>query len=207
MKPPFSFAIFGLLLVFGTAASTLAQYPSFSASPFTFDPDGVGGVSAKWLKGIGEPDYNCRTNFGLRLEKSFPAFISAGVELKGLAGYVVDGSESIGFDYKTDATTNCSGGSPRFNIEFTRPDGTAGLSFVGGCGSSVNVPSLQSPGWTRVTAGLSPQDAGGVPSGSVIRSVVLMVDEPGRYVLDNVMFRYVYADKQDASGQAPTCPF
>jgi hypothetical protein len=44
-----------------------------------------------------------------------------------------------------------------------------------------------------------------VPVGAVIESVVLLVDEPGQYTLDNVRFKKQFADKPGASGPLPNC--
>jgi hypothetical protein len=54
------------------------------------------------------------------------------------------------------------------------------------------------------------QDAGQafpiVPVGAVLQSVVLIVDDPGKYTLDNINFRDQIATKQGSSSTTSGCP-
>src|SRR5215213_5322340 len=81
------------LLLMGSSTGFAAKKFKFNASDtFVFDPFGVGGGFAQWLDGIGEGDSpNCRTNFGLLLQKSpsTETVLAAGTELEGLSGAVV----------------------------------------------------------------------------------------------------------------------
>ncbi len=181
----------------------MAQDPVFNATrTFLFDPDNNGGVSADWIDGIGERDFNGRTNFGLRLEK-VDAPDSAGVILRGLRNVVVQTGDLLGFDYLIGSP--CMGGSPRFNVDYTLADGTPGFSFVGGCGNDNEQTPTSTPGWTRVRFGL--QDPGEafpiIPAGATIESISLIVDELGQYNLDNIRFRNEVADRPGRSNTVP----
>ena len=203
------------LFVFATAMVGFAQSPNFTASrTFQFDPDNTGGAVAYWKNGIGETDLNCNTKFGLELEKNVPLTenVSAGAVLNGLKGVVVLAGDTLGYDIKN--TSPCGAGAPRFNVYWTAPDGSPHsstlFSFVGGCANDpTRSPSPQDPAnWTRVKFELqNPAEAFPViPPGASLQLVVLIVDEPGKYTLDNIEFRNQYADKPGSSGPAPSCP-
>jgi len=189
--------------------SAFAQNASFSASrTFEFDPDRTGGAVAAWTKGIGLADANGNTNFGLQLEKNVPtsAFVSAGAVLEGLKGVVVAAGDTMGYDM-TNASPR-GGGAPRFNVSWTL-NGTSGISFVGGAANATQTPACQNiAGWTRFRMDLqNPAQAFPiVPVGAVIQSVVLLVDEQGKYTLDNINFRDQIATKQGASSTSTGCP-
>ena len=209
MKRTIFLVAFATVFVFATAIAAYAQNPSFNASrTFEFDPDKTGGAVANWKNGIGETDSNCKTNFGLQLEKNVATSenVAAGAVLNSLKGVVVLAGDTMGYDIKNGSP--CGGGSPRFNVSYTLPDGSSGFSFVGGCANGTKVTSPQNPNWTRVTFDLqNPAQAFPVvPAGSTLQSVVLIVDEQGKYTLDNIQFRGQYADKPGNSGVAPTCP-
>jgi hypothetical protein len=99
----------------------------------------------------------------------------------------------MGYDLKDNSP--CGAGAPRFNVQ--QADGS--FHFVGGCSNGTRV-SLGN-GWSRVT--FDPQDptdsfpvlTPGVP----VESVVLIVDEPGGYTLDNIQINGMYADKPGSS--------
>lgn len=188
--------------------SAFAQNASFTASrTFEFDPDRIGGAVANWAKGIGLPDANGNTNFGLQLEKNVPtsAFVSAGAVLEGLKGVVVGAGDTMGYDMTN--TSPRQAGSPRFNVSWTM-NGTSGFSFVGGSANATQTTSCQNPSWTTFRMNL--QDPGQafpiVPVGAVIQSVVLIVDDQGKYTLDNINFRNQIATKQGSSSPSTGCP-
>jgi hypothetical protein len=187
--------------------SAFAQNATFSASrTFEFDPDRTGGAVAAWTKGIGLPDANGNTNFGLQLEKNalLTAVVSAGAVLEGLKGVVVNANDTMGYDM-TNASPR-EAGSPRFNVSWTL-NGTSGFSFVGGAANATQTPACQNPtGWTRFRMNLQTQAFPPVPVGAVIQSVVLIVDDPGKYTLDNINFRDQIATKQGASSTSTGCP-
>jgi hypothetical protein len=209
MKKSLILTTFATMFVLATAIAGFAQNPNFTASrTFEFDPDKTGGAVAGWKKGIGETDANCQTDFGLQLEKNVPTseIVSAGDVLNGLKGVVVQAGDTLGYDIKNGSP--CLAGSPRFNVSYTLPDGSSGFSFVGGCANGTQIVSPQNPNWKRVTFGLqNPLQAFTViPPGATLQSVVLIVDDQGKYTLDNIQFRQQYADKPGSSGPAPVCP-
>jgi len=206
MKRTSALAFLTFVLIVAASLTASAQRPNFNLALFVDDPDETAGGISKWLKGAGEADASCRTNFGLRLEKGVPtgAFLSAEAHLKGLAGYMINGGETIGYDISDKSP--CTAGSPRFNVKYTLPDGTPGLSFTGGCTDQTKMPIPGTLGWTRVTSNLQDQAAPPIPVGATIQSVILMVDETGKYTLDNIYFGGVYVDKPDSAVlAAPAC--
>ncbi|MFL6590217.1 MAG: hypothetical protein ACJ8M4_08595 [Chthoniobacterales bacterium] len=192
---------------FAVAASALAQSASFSASrTFEFDPDKVGGAVASWSKGIGLPDGSGNTNFGLQLEKNVPTdvVVSAGAVLNGLKGTVVAVGDTMGYDMTN--TSPRQAGSPRFNVSWIL-NGVSGFSFVGGSSNATPAPSCQDPvNWTRFRMNLQTQAFPAVPAGAVLQSVVLIVDDQGKYTLDNITFRDQVAGKPGASVSSTGCP-
>jgi hypothetical protein len=178
-------------------AIALAESASFNASrTFEFDPDKTKCPVAYWKNGIGEADSPGNTSFGLQLEKNCPLATnaSAGAVLNGIRGTVIAPGPSMGYDIKD--TSPCGAGAPRFNVQ--QADGT--FHFVGGCANGTKTPA-DTPGWTRVT--FDPNNPGqsfpvltpGVP----VESVVLIVDEPGQYTLDNIQINGLIADKPGAA--------
>ena len=217
MKKLLFLMAFATVFAFATAIAGYAQSPNFNASrTFQFDPDNTGGAVAYWKNGIGETDANCKTNFGLELEKNAALSdnVSAGAVLNGLKGVVVLAGDTLGYDLKNGSP--CEAGSPRFNVSWTAPDGSnhhssvGFFSFVGGCSNGGGgTPSPQDPlNWRRLVFDLqNPAQAFPVvPAGAALQSVVLIVDDPGKYTLDNIEFRLQYADKPGSSGAAPSCP-
>lgn len=179
---------------------------NFNASrTFEFDPDHTGCPSARWSKRSGEEDSNCKTKFGLVLEKNCETatFASAGAVLNNIKGAQVQCGPTFGYDIKDGSS--CEAGSPRFNVSYTTPANTSGFSFVGGCANGTKV-SLGN-GWARVT--FDPCSASQafpvIPAGSTITSVVLIVDDQGSYTLDNIQVNGVYADKPGSAGALPSC--
>ena len=197
-----------LLAVVALAISGIvfADAGHFNASrTFEFDPEHTGCPSAQWSNGIGEPDSNCRTSFGLLLVKDCPleTVASAGAVLNNINGLTAECGTTLGFDIKDDSP--CGAGAPRFNIHWTDPGGNTGFSFAGGCANGTKSPLGN--GWTRVT--IDPCNAGqtfpAIPEGSTYNSIVLIVDEPGTYTVDNIQVNGAYADKPGSAGALPSC--
>jgi hypothetical protein len=211
MKIKFTLVIFTIALIFVSSSTAFAAKKfKFNASDtFVFDPFNVGGGFAQWLDGIGLGDSpNCRTNYGLLLQKtpSTETFLAVGTELEGLSGAVVTEDDTLGYDIRNDSP--CLAGSPRFNVTYTLPDGTEGFSFVGGCANGTITTSPQDPNWSRVTFDLQTQAFPAIPVGSVIESVILIVDDQGSYTVDNIQFRDWYFDKPGSNpGPEPRCSF
>ena len=180
-------------------AIAFAASNSYNASrTFEFDPDHTGCSVAYWKNGIGEADSNGNgnSNFGLELEKNCSVTVnaSAGAVLNGISGTVIAPGPSLGYDPKD--TSPCGAGAPRFNVQQT--DGT--FHFVGGCANGTKTPA-STAGWTTVTfdpnnpAQAFPPLTPGVP----VASVVLIVDEPGQYTLDNIQVNGLVAGKPGAA--------
>jgi hypothetical protein len=211
MKIKFTLVVLtAVFLLLSVSTAVAAKKYKFNASDtFIFDPDGIGGGFAAWLDGIGEGDSpNCRSNFGLLLQKSSATetVLAVGVELQGLSGAVVTDDDTLGYDIRSGSP--CLAGSPRFNVSYTLPDGSDGFSFVGGCLNGTITTSPQNPNWSRVTFDLQTQAFPSIPVGSTIESVVLLVDDQGSYTLDNIQFRDLYFDKPGNNpGNAPNCSF
>ena len=185
MKNIFKSAIFLIVAMLAGSSAAAGQSAAFTAIPFVDDELGVGGGNAKWSGNIGVADAVSTTKYGLRFEKTAPLeqLVAAGVVLKGLEGQAIFPGDTLGFDIKIDSP--CRGGSPRFNVSYTVGE-RAGLAFLG-CSEGITA-ATPDPLWQRVTLSLQ------LPEGAVIESVVLMVDEPGRYVVDNIAFLDLVAD-------------
>jgi hypothetical protein len=202
--------MFSVMVIFisATFSVTFAQKVNFNASRAkVFDPEATGGGFADWIDEIGETDSTCQTKFGALLQKnvSTNTFVSADVELKGLKGVSVTKGETLGFDIRNDSP--CTAGSPRFNVSYTLANGASGFSFVGGCSGETKVQNPQNLSWSRVTLDLQKQAVPAIPSGAVLKSVFLTVDEEGTYNIDNIMFRGLYADKPGNAGVEAACSF
>jgi len=183
------------------AASAFAQNAKFTASrTFEFDPDKSGTAVAYWDRNAGETDASANTRFGLRLEKNAPLNqnVSVGAVLDGLKGVTVLAGDTMAYDMKDDSGPPQDG--PRFNVSYTLPDGTSGFSFVGGSANATKTAG-QEAGWSRYTLNL--QNPGQafpvVPAGAVLESVVFIIDNPGKYVIDNISFRNQTAGKPGSS--------
>lgn len=183
-------------LLAAAAGPVHAQSDNFNASrTFEFDPDRTGCAVANWDNRIGLPDNPGNTNFGLRLEKNCATSVnaSAGAVLNGVKGTIVQAGPSMGYDITN--TSPCGAGAPRFNVR--QADGS--FHFVGGCANGTKVPIAT--GWTRVTFDpYSPAQAfPPLVLGSPVVSITLIVDEEGKYVLDNIQLNGAYAQKPGAA--------
>jgi hypothetical protein len=183
------------------ATSAFAQNAKFTASrTFEFDPDKSGTAVAYWDRTAGETDASSNTRFGLRLEKNAPinANVAVGCVLDSLKGVVVLAGDTMAYDMKDDSGPPQDG--PRFNVSYTLPDGTSGFSFVGGSANATKTAG-QEAGWSRYTLNLqNPAQAFPVvPAGAVLESVVFLVDNPGKYLIDNIGFRNQIAGKPGTS--------
>lgn len=174
-------------------------------------------VTAAWLRGMGLPDNGGANNSsdadpanapnkgnvrrGLLLSKNGQSEIcsAAGARITNVRGLVVGTDFALGFDYRNGG--HCGGGAPRFNVVARHPDGTDVFHFIGGCANDVGpIPAPQDPAeWTRVRFDASDPNSGvaGIPVGSTIRSITLILDEGtdtanndtqgvGLAVLDNI---------------------
>jgi len=196
-----------ILLMSSAPVFAVKKFKVDASDTFVFDPSQVGGGLAQWIDGIGEGDRpNCRSNFGLLLEKNVPTaeVVAVGAVLQDIEGAVVTDEDTLGYDIRNDSP--CLAGSPRFNVNYTLPDGTEGFSLVGGCANGTITTSPQDANWNRVTFDLQSQAFPAIPVGSVIESVVLIVDDQGSYTLDNIQFRDLYFDGSGKkAGNEPHC--
>lgn len=183
------------------ATTAFAQNAKFTASrTFEYDPDKTGAAVAYWDRNAGEADASGNTRFGLRLEKNavITVNVSVGCVLDGLKGVTVLAGDTLAYDMKDDSGPPQDG--PRFNVSYTLPDGTSGFSFVGGSNNATKTNGQES-GWHRYTLDLqtSPQANPPIPPGSVLESVVFLVDNQGKYLIDNIGFRNQVAGKPGTS--------
>jgi len=183
------------------SASAFAQNAKFTASrTFEYDPDKSGTAVAYWDRNAGETDASGNTKFGLRLEKNAPlnANVAIGAVLDGLKGVTVLAGDTMSYDMKDDSGPPQDG--PRFNVSYTLPDGSSGFSFVGGSNNATKTAG-QEAGWHRYTLNLqNPAQAFPVvPAGATLDSVVFIVDNPGKYLIDNIGFRNGVAGKPGSS--------
>jgi hypothetical protein len=89
-----------------STAFAAKKYKFNASDTFIFDPFNVGGGFAQWLDGIGEGDSpNCRTSFGLLLQKSpsTETVLAVGTVLEGLSGAVVTEDDTLGYDIRNDS--------------------------------------------------------------------------------------------------------
>ena len=73
----------------------------------------------------------------------------------------------------------------------------------------ISSPACQDPvHWSRFRMNLQNPSSTFpiVPVGAVLQSVTLLVDEPGKYTLDNINFRDQVATKQGNSTKSTGCP-
>jgi hypothetical protein len=201
--------LLALLLMASSTTLAVKKFKFNASNTFVYDPFGTSTGFAQWLDGIGEGDSpNCRTDYGLLLQKNAPTMtvLAVGTELQNLSGAVVTDEDTLGYDIRNDSP--CLAGSPRFNVSYTLPDGTEGFSFVGGCLNGTITTSPQNLSWRRVTFDLQTQAFPAIPVGSVIESVVLIADDQGTYNVDNIQFRDLYFDKPgNFPGNDPRCSF
>lgn len=175
-------SLIGSILALSAAAAFAGS--GFIATPFSFDPDHTGDISAAWSPSIGEPDAN---GFGLLLQKNGPTTdnSAAGASIKGVSGITLT---ELGFDYKNGG--HCGAGAPRFNVQ-----ASDGFHFLGGCSNGTPMPA-PAAGWTRVRIDPSnpAQAFPPIASGATIVSISLIFDEgtdtgpdfTGAVILDNI---------------------
>lgn len=198
MRKVFLFALFALLAMPAVAQAVPSNNPDFNFSrTFEFDPDNTGCPEAQWVNGEGRADSKGSTNFGLVLAKN------CGLTVNAAAGAVANSIRGtsptlLGFDLRDDSP--CGAGSPRFNL--LTEQGT--FHFVGGCANGLEDATSLGDGWTRYRFQLNdPTDSFPiVPPGSTIAELVIIVDEPGNYHIDNIRVNGACAEKP---GQSRPC--
>jgi hypothetical protein len=202
-------AAFGLLLAAAfvapiSASADPSNNPDFNFSrTFEFDPGNTGCAEAQWVNGLGLPDKKGQSRFGLVLEKNCPTPtpVSAGAVANSIRG---TSATEVGYDMEDNSP--CGAGSPRFNL--TTEQGTS--HFIGGCSNADPEDRTElGNGWTRYRFQLDDADDAfpPVPPGSTIASLVLIVDEEGSYLLDNIaVVNDAGALCAQKPGQSNPCP-
>ena len=159
------------LLIAGVVATALVVTASASAVlvPGVFDPGSTGCVEATFVK-------QTRT---LHLEKNCPTATNAaaGAEITGVSGQPFQSAFTLA------SSTQCQGGSPRFNVVTT-----AGLFFLG-CNNVT--PTTNANGTATYTFTAATLAAAGqhvpTPTGAV-QSVSVLIDVQGTADLTNITF-------------------
>lgn len=136
--------IFGVAFaVVSVLATSAFANTRLRAHPELFDPGASGAPSAAWTPGTGLPDAG-RSDHGLNLGMSanvaFPPGASADATVTKVGGLVLT---SLSFDHKLG--TQCGGGAPRWNLEFT--DGSVyGIP----CNEGTHSPVVGFPAWEHI---------------------------------------------------------
>ena len=183
-------AALGMLAIPAAASADLKLHGTAGrANPPDYKVIGNGkAAQAQWTNKQAESG-----KFSMLLEKSAPTadYAYAAAIVKGVEGLTVAALGNIGLSAKTD----CGGGSPRFNLQYdTNGDGVSdGIAFYG-CG---NHDTGTVDGWHHMLADASAPDfcySFGPPLGpctltdaSTVTSLAVIVDETGRYYVDNVI--------------------
>jgi hypothetical protein len=168
------------------ASGTLVDYPPGSmivSSQWVWGlglPDSGGGNTTNTINPT-NPDTKSDPHLGLLLSKNGPTqdCSSAGANINGEEGMIVDIGFYLGFDYRNGG--HCGGGAPRYNVNYKLPvTGAPASSFVGNCSLAATSPAVQDPlEWTtlrwNVTA--TNQAFPPIPVGSTITSIEVVFDE------------------------------
>jgi len=156
------------LIVLATAVAALALAATAAAalSPWTFDPGNTGCPTSTWSNGV------------LHLVKNCPTATNAS------AGASITGAEGQAFTSASFTLANssqCQGGSPRFNVV------TSSTTFFLGCNNVI--PTANGDGTATYTFDAASIAAGGnqvpVPTGT-ITSVDVLIDVQGTADLSNI---------------------
>jgi len=155
-------AVVVALGVAGTAAAALA--------PWTYDPGNTGCVTSTYSNGTLHLAKNCSTSTNA----------SAGADLTGL-----DGQTFVSSSFTLASTSQCQGGSPRFNVVTT--NGSTDTTFFLGCNNVT--PTTNSNGTVTYTFDAATLAAGGnqvpFPTGT-IKSVSVLIDVQGTADLTSI---------------------
>src|SRR5688572_16589187 len=160
------------LLVMGVVGMALAFSVSASAAlvPGVFDPGNTGCVEATFSK-------KTKT---LHLEENCPTATNAaaGAEITGVSGQTFQSAS-----FTLASTTQCQGGSPRFNV-----DTTTGIFFLG-CNNVTPTTNANLTATYTFTAATLAAAAQQVPTPtSRIESVTVLIDVQGTAALTSVTF-------------------
>ncbi len=155
-----------------------AEFPTGTAAPWSYDPDGSGIIVAEW-NDVGNV---------LTLQKNGPTSTNAaaGAQLIEAAGTFESASFTVeGY---------CNNGSPRLNVYYGDSWDTYQTAFLG-CARSLDTQTLES-GWTQVSfvcgseLGLPDEAAGAC--GQNILGAELVQDEEGQTNLHNIVLNGLF---------------
>ena len=155
------------LIVLATAVAALALAATAAAalSPWTFDPGNTGCPTSTWSNGVLHLVKNCPT----------PTNASAGASITG-----AEGQAFASASFTLANSSQCQGGSPRFDISTTN-----GLFFLG-CNNVT--PTTNSDGTVTYTfspANLIPADPTKTTPGT-ITAVDILIDVQGTADVSNI---------------------
>jgi len=156
------------LIVLATAVAALALAATAAAalSPWTFDPGNTGCPTSTWSNGVLHLVKNCPT----------PTNASAGASITG-----AEGQAFASASFTLANSSQCQGGSPRFNVV------TSSTTFFLGCNNVI--PTANGDGTATYTFDAASIAAGGnqvpVPTGT-ITSVDVLIDVQGTADLSNI---------------------
>jgi hypothetical protein len=156
------------LIVLATAVAVPAPAATAAAalSPWTFDPGNTGCPTSTWSNGVLHLVKNCPT----------PTNASAGASITGAEGQAFTSAS-----FTLANSSQCQGGSPRFNVV------TSSTTFFLGCNNVI--PTANGDGTATYTFDAASIAAGGnqvpVPTGT-ITSVDVLIDVQGTADLSNI---------------------
>jgi hypothetical protein len=155
-----------IVLATAVAAPVLAATAAAALSPWTFDPGNTGCPTSTWSNGVLHLVKNCPT----------PTNASAGASITGAEGQAFTSAS-----FTLANSSQCQGGSPRFNVV------TSSTTFFLGCNNVI--PTANGDGTATYTFDAASIAAGGnqvpVPTGT-ITSVDVLIDVQGTADLSNI---------------------
>jgi hypothetical protein len=155
-----------IVLATAVAALVLAATAAAALSPWTFDPGNTGCPTSTWSNGVLHLVKNCPT----------PTNASAGASITGAEGQAFTSAS-----FTLANSSQCQGGSPRFNVV------TSSTTFFLGCNNVI--PTANGDGTATYTFDAASIAAGGnqvpVPTGT-ITSVDVLIDVQGTADLSNI---------------------
>jgi hypothetical protein len=155
-----------IVLATAVAALVLAATAAAALSPWKFDPGNTGCPTSTWSNGVLHLVKNCPT----------PTNASAGASITGAEGQAFTSAS-----FTLANSSQCQGGSPRFNVV------TSSTTFFLGCNNVI--PTANGDGTATYTFDAASIAAGGnqvpVPTGT-ITSVDVLIDVQGTADLSNI---------------------
>jgi len=150
------------------AALALASTAAAALVPGVFDPGNTGCVKSTFSHGVLHLEKNCAQDVNA----------AAGADITGVAGQTFTSAS-----FTLASTSQCQGGSPRFNVSTTVP--TTPQPFFLGCNNVT--PTINGDGTATYTFNSSTLPASMFPTGT-ITGVQIVLDIPGTADLTNITF-------------------